>query len=292
MKAIRLIAPMLLAAGLWPGLAQAQVSRVFVSVSGNDGNDCLQPAAACRTLNAGIAKVDAQGEVIVVSTGSYAGATITKSVKINAPAGIVAFSATSIVVIAPGATVVIRGLTIKALTQGSGVGIDVFAAATVLIESCVVDGWAAGVRAQSGAGAVKLGIKDSTIRNNVDGLDSFAGGPITIDQSRLERNMQTGLAVFGAATVSVTRSFLVGNPSGVVAGNAGAVVNISRSTISGATNVGVSVQSGTARVSESLVTGNNVGFSNGGGTLESFNDNIVRGNTMNTTGTISAVTRQ
>jgi len=52
------------------GTVEAQISRVFVSTGGNDANDCLQPATACRTLGGGVGKVDVQGEVIIVDTGS------------------------------------------------------------------------------------------------------------------------------------------------------------------------------------------------------------------------------
>src|SRR5262245_2752390 len=104
--------------------AHAQVSRVFVSVTGNDANVCSNIATPCRTLGAGITQVDPQGEVIVVDSGSYAGVTITKSVKINAPAGVVAFSGLPIVVDpGDGGTVVLRGLTLKAATPGAGTAI-------------------------------------------------------------------------------------------------------------------------------------------------------------------------
>ena len=106
MKPSKLIAAATLCLGLSPAVVQAQVSRVFVSVNGNDANDCLQPATSCRTLNGGIAKVDPQGDVIVIDTGSFAGATVTKSVKIDVPSGAIAFSALSIVINAPGATAI------------------------------------------------------------------------------------------------------------------------------------------------------------------------------------------
>ena len=60
---------------------EAQVARVFVSVTGNDANVCSNVATPCRTLAGGISQVDADGEVIVIESGSYAGGTITKSVK-------------------------------------------------------------------------------------------------------------------------------------------------------------------------------------------------------------------
>ena len=102
-------------------VSQAQISRTFVGVNGNDANDCLAPGTACRTLNGAIGKVDAGGEVIVIETGSYAGATITKSVKINVPSGAVAFSALSLTITAGvNEVIVVRGMTMKALTPGDG----------------------------------------------------------------------------------------------------------------------------------------------------------------------------
>src|SRR5437016_1759335 len=81
------------------GVANAQAAaRVFVSVNGTDAGDCSNVNSPCRTLDFAIAAVNAGGEVIVVATGSYGGATITKSVKIDAPTGVVAFSASPITI--------------------------------------------------------------------------------------------------------------------------------------------------------------------------------------------------
>jgi len=296
MKYTKLMTAGALVAGLCPAAAHAQVSRVFVSVNGNDLNDCLQPASACRTLNGGIAKVDTNGEVIVIDTGSFAGANITKGVKINVPSGTIAFSASSVVVNAPAATVVIRGLTLKAFTPGSGTGIDIQAAGTVLVENSVLDGWSNGIDVQAAAGAVRLDVKDSTFRNNSnDGLlVSATGAIVTVDQSRFERSGWVGLQVLGASTASVTRSFFASNLYGVGTNHAGAVVNVTRSTVSGSGDWGAYANPGFLRVAESLITGNNVGIQNGGGatTVESFKDNLVRGNTTNTSGTITTATRQ
>ena len=44
-----------------------------------------------------------------------------------------------------------------------------------------------------------------------------------------------------------------------------------------------------ARIAASTVSGNDVGFDNGSGTIESYGDNLVRGNATNTAGTITAV---
>src|SRR2546423_1063573 len=105
--------------------AQAAAARVFVSVNGTDAGDCSNVNNPCRTLDFAIAAVNAGGEVIVVTTGSYAGANITKSVKIDVPTGVVAFSASPITINAAASdVVVIRGMTLKAVTAGTGNGID------------------------------------------------------------------------------------------------------------------------------------------------------------------------
>src|SRR5205809_5401993 len=114
--------------------AHAAIARVFVSVNGNDANACENISTPCRTFAAGIARVDPDGEVIVLETGSYGGTTITKGVRINVPSGVVAFAAQPFVINAPGAVVVLRGLTLKALTFGAGTGITYLAGNALHIE--------------------------------------------------------------------------------------------------------------------------------------------------------------
>src|SRR5205809_3066105 len=125
--------------------AHAAIARVFVSVNGNDANACENIATPCRTFAGGIARVDPDGEVIALDTGSYGGTTITKAVRINVPSGVVAFAAQPFVINVPGGVVVLRGLTLKALTIGSGIAITYTAAAALHIENCVVDGWFEGL---------------------------------------------------------------------------------------------------------------------------------------------------
>ena len=273
--------------------SEAQIARVFVSVNGNDANDCLSPSTACRTLNGGITKVDTGGEVILVDTGSYAGATITKSVKINVPSGNVAFSGLPIIVNAPGGTVVLRGLTMKALNPGVGTGVDIQAAAAVFIENCVIDGWSTGV---SMLVAGELYIKQSTIRNNTTNgvLASNAGVVVSIDGSRFERNLGSPAVEIRFGKAAIIRSLFAQNVHGVgVADGGGVTIDQSEASNNSSTGfINGSVGANTLRVLNSTITGNTTGLNNLAGTLESFGNNVVRGNTTNTSGTITTVAKQ
>lgn len=145
--------------------ALALVSRTFVSADGNDGNDCLQPSTPCRTLGAAIAKVDADGVVLVISSGSYAGATVNKSVRVLVAPGVVAFSSFPITVNA--SNVVLRGIIMKALVTGAGTAIDL-QAGTLTLENSQIDGYFHAMSVAPGATAVLAG---SAIRNNLTGID-------------------------------------------------------------------------------------------------------------------------
>jgi Right handed beta helix region len=65
------------------GAAQAQNNRSFVATTGNDANNC-SASAYCRTFGAALAVTNAGGEIVVVNSGGYGPATISKSVVITA----------------------------------------------------------------------------------------------------------------------------------------------------------------------------------------------------------------
>src|SRR5256886_8930437 len=94
--------------------ASARVARVFLAGAGNDANDCPNQATPCRSLQGAVTACPVNGEIIVLDNGGYGGATITKSLTVNASAGVVAFIARTITVNI-GATdkVVLRGLSMN-----------------------------------------------------------------------------------------------------------------------------------------------------------------------------------
>jgi uncharacterized repeat protein (TIGR01451 family) len=263
-------------------ITPAGPSRVFVSVLGLDTNDCSNVATPCRTLDAAIGQVAVEGQVIVIGTGSYAGATITKSVKIDVAPGAVAYSGQPFTVNAgPASTVVIRGLTLKALTPGTGTGLLIQSAGAVLVERSVIDGWGTGILTQSVA---EVFVNDSTIRNNVTGVGATTGD-VSLDNVRLTNN---GTAIDAQTALSLRGATASGNATGISAGT-GSSVTVEKTQIAN-NGTGVSVPAGsgaTARLSRCVVSGNVLGLENVGGTIEVSGNNVVRGNTTNTSGAIT-----
>ena len=100
--------------------------------------------------------------------------------------------------------------------------------------------------------------------------------------------MRHGRAWRDAAKVSLDSCILSGNLVGV---SVYADVAISNSTIADNTFTGVLVSSGGARLTRNMITRNGTGISVLGGSAYSTGDNLVDGNTINSSGTISPATK-
>jgi hypothetical protein len=214
-------------------------------------------------------------------------------VKINVASGVVAFSGLPITA-DPGAggVVVLRGLTIKAATPGSGNGI-MHISGTLFVEDTVVDGWQRGIyTANTGSAPEKLFVKGSVSRNNtMVGLATEANTAVafSIDGSFFENN-SSGIALFGG-TGRVSNSTMTGNSTGAHVGNAGVQAAFQRCEVSGNGTVGLRASNGsTLRVSGSTIVQNGIGLELlSGATVERFGNNLIRGNTTNLSGAIAAV---
>ena len=113
--------------------------RTFVASNGVDTKLCSL-TAPCRDFTRAITQTSASGEVVVLDSAGYGAVTIKQSVSIIASPGIYAgisvFGGDGVTVNAPGAIVVLRGLSING--QGGNNGISLQAAARVRVENCVV----------------------------------------------------------------------------------------------------------------------------------------------------------
>jgi parallel beta helix pectate lyase-like protein len=283
----------------------AQVARVFVSVNGNDVNTCSNVATPCRTFSGGITQVDDGGEVIVLDTGSYGGTTITKGVTLNVPPGVVAFAAQPFTINAPGKNVTLRGLTLKALTPGNGVAVTFTAGSNLTIENCVINGWDQGV---SFVAAGTLIIRDSVLKSMASfGIlvqpasgNAFA----TVVRCQFDSNAFGGLQARENSKVWARDCVFTGNfiaaraRSGTAAVPAEMDVRNCLFTNNSYGPIAQVFSGGTAvtRVSGCMIMGNSNGMGtlDASSTLESYGDNDVRGNGIDTVGTITPIggTRQ
>jgi len=200
--------------------ASAQVARVFLSGTGNDLNDCSDITTPCRSLQGAINQCPVNGEIIVLTSGGFGTANITKSLTINVPDGVVAFNAREIdVAIGPTDTVVIRGISMNGSVFGDNFGMKFTSGGKLIVENSIVDGFAVANVYQDAPGG-SLIVNNCEIRNSPNiGLrsgssTSSATNYLTVQDSRFLNNYD-GVDV-SATTIAVIKSSVIsGNQFGI-----------------------------------------------------------------------------
>jgi hypothetical protein len=199
-----LLATTVLALFLFASDAPASAQRTFVASYGIAGNTTFNCSIVkpCRAFSDALSVTNAGGELIVLDSAGYGPVTITQPVSIIAPTGIYAgisvFSDDGITVNAPGATVVLRGLTING--QGGASGVKVLQAARLRIESCVISGMSAAGVDHTAAGAEMI-ILDTIVRDNAStGISVIADASAVLDHVRVEHNGADGLFIQATTT--------------------------------------------------------------------------------------------
>lgn len=283
---------------LLTGVASATSNRIFISTTGNNANDCSNPLTPCIDFTGALAQVNSGGEIIAEATGPYGPLNVTKAVTISGPPGVVIYSGHQVTVSAPGATVVLRGLTIDG-TGAAENGINVVGVGTLHVESCLITGFT-GTGSAHGNGiyfgsAGNLFVKDMIIRGNSNtGIwvaPASGSAKASIDHCRIEANL-FGLAGDPNAVSTIRDSVLSGNlTAAVVTSSASTEVNVEDCLVANNTSGLVTLTAGTIRVSNTTVTDNGTGLdATLGGSLLSRSNNTVEGNGTNGTftGTYSA----
>jgi parallel beta-helix repeat protein len=193
--------------------ASAQAARVFLSGTGSDAGDCSNAATPCRSLQYAIDQAAAGAEVVIVSSGGYGGATITKSITVNAPTGVIAFVGRTITVATASTdTVTLRGLSMNGAVFGDAYGI-VFTGGTLNVENTVISSFASqGIRAQGS----KLWVHNCDVRKNATGIYvPSSTGSAVIENSRVVENSNIGLYVSNSANVVIRNSVAEENGVGI-----------------------------------------------------------------------------
>jgi len=280
---------------------------VFVADTGRNTPDCSRANRPCRTLDHAIAQVDPGGEVVIIESGSYAGATIAKSLTIEAAPGTAAVVNGAINVTAGlGAVVVLRGLTVKDPTPTTkGPGITAPAGASLTLENCVVDGWGG---APTGLAAIQvsggmLHVVGTTVRNYGSGgilinNGSTAEALVTIDGSRFHGSggssaLVCGVMVLDGGKATIRDSVVTHSSTGVcvdIENGGAAEMTVDHSLLTHNFR-GIGVYNGAiVRVSNSVITNSTLGGLNeGGGQAYSLGNNLMEGNTTDWFGPLTVI---
>jgi hypothetical protein len=292
--------------------AQAQTVK-WIRTTGSDANACTF-SAPCRTLSRGVAAAPAGGEVRLQNSGDFgSGVTIAKSLTISGDGNTLALTG-PVTINNTAVKVVLENL----LFNGRGVtsiGVLINDAASVHLVGCKVERFTGtGIGLNSITAVTELFVTDSISRNNGgDGMniDGNSLARVTVDNSHFENN-STGLVLFNA-TASITRSTSSGNTYAGISQSGGAssiawtlaadngnvssagffvfnggVMQLESSVTRGHTH-GIDVSNSVAIISNVTVTKNDVGVFNAG-TVRTFGNNKVFGNTTETFGNAFAAT--
>jgi hypothetical protein len=275
---------------LFPVRAHAASNRVFLGLNGNDSNDCANTLTPCLTFAGALAQVNPGGRIIAQATGGYGALTITSSVTVSGAPGVTMYTGRTVTVNAPGATVVLRNLTIEGAGSTAN-GVHVIAVGSLHLESCVIAEFAGdGNTGGSGVAffaAGQLFVKDTCVRANgwtgIWVVPSSGVAKASIDNCRLEANAY-GVFVTGnnsgTSTATISGSVLAGSTASGAGVQGAAELNMEQCAISNG-NIGINSQdTSIVRVSNSTITANSVGLL-GPGSLLSRGNNTVEGNTTN-----------
>ena len=290
------------------GSATAQIARVFLAGTGNDANDCSVITTPCRSLQAAINQCPAHGEVIVITSGGFGTAAITKSVTVDAAPGVLAFNARMMTVtIAPTDIVTLRHLTINGAVFGDLTGISFNSGGTLNLEHCDIGGFANYGIFQGGAGSsltlTECAVHDTTIGIYTGPL-AAAAATVALAHCSIHNTTNVAFWVNSSGTATVTDSEFTDNHFAIRADSDTAstktAITVNRCMISGSSGIALdasATNSGLAviYVSNSSINTNAtpaLAVTGSGGTARvvSYGNNAVANNTFSGPFTITGPT--
>jgi hypothetical protein len=269
-------------------IANAQATRTWVSGVGDDANPCSR-TAPCKTFAGAISKTATCGEISALDPGGFGAVTITKSITINGEgtlAGILAALTNGVIVNAPtaGSTIYLKNLDIDGACNGIN-GIRFLAGTTLLVEKCRIWGFTNfGIDVNKTAAGF-LSVTNTNINSCTGGgiVSTTSGGTVRADIDNTKVfGCTNGYKAGTNSQFTIKDSTASGcGTAGFLADTATGVMNMDScvATHNGngvqATNAGV-VRIGACTVSNNITKG--LDKSIGGGVIETYSDNYIRGN--------------
>ncbi|MFY9556486.1 MAG: right-handed parallel beta-helix repeat-containing protein [Blastocatellia bacterium] len=244
-------------------LAQAQACRTWVSAVGSDANPCSR-TAPCQTFAGAISKTAEGGEIDVIDPGGYGSVTITKSITIDGGTGSGWAS-----ILSSGTNGVIVNVTTNPTT------------AVVILRHISINGTRNG----------------TTCADGLNGIRYLAGSKLIVDDCTIFGFSQKAIDVNLAATgsLAVSNTYIEDCFDGIVMTNSGGTMKgvVSNSKITMTTNSGLNLLSGTATISNSVVS-NNASFgviAQGGSAINATNNVLSHNGTALSTAAAAASLR-
>jgi hypothetical protein len=296
---IALVPAALLVALLSASPARAQLNRTFVSGAGSDNNPCTF-SSPCRTFQTAFNATSAGGEIDVLNPADYGPLTIDKALSIEGHgfAGIgsaVGQNPTGIEIRAGEKdTINLSGLIIEGTgTEFAAIKYD--GGKFLTIKDCVIRNFGDyGILIEAGGTSGGFSIWDTVVSNVSPGIQVSPTGSAVVSGSITRTkvyNTTTGIAVAGIYTTGATLDVVVEDSESSGNSNAG-LVSVGPSSV--ATSVQVrnfvashndiglkSLLGGVIRVGHSVVSGNHEAVELENGTIFSYGDNNIDGNTNN-----------
>ena len=276
---------------------QAQATRTWVSGVGDDVNPCSR-TAPCKTFAGAISKTAAGGEIDALDPGGFGAVTITKSIVLDGTTGAgfgsILASGTNGVNVndsasgAPNTIVVrLRNLSINGAGTTLGInGVNYTSGSTVHVENCRIYNFSGDGIHMATNTASRLIVRDTAITETADAIE-VGGTPATphavsVDGSSFTRNTN-GISVTGRGNVAVsnTVSTLNSGAAFIISTAAGGVSVMDLEGVQANYNgVGVQPNAQSAiRLSNVHMTGNGNALNFNGGTIATYNNNRIFGNT-------------
>lgn len=285
MKSTILVSAAFALIGLAAATPAGAIPRAFVSGTGS-GVACTR-ASPCATFQAAHDAADLGGEVNCLSSGSFGGFTVTKSITFDC-AGTVAATDGNININTDGVTVRLRNLTLSSGNVG-GNAVSFFRGAALFVEKCTVTHLSAGIFFANSSGASRLFVTDTLfVAENNGAINVSSNGTFvhaTIDGVRIDKNGLAGVAAIsqtGVASVHVRNSEMSGAGIGIEAETVAAGVTsitVDRSSMRlGNTGVFADGTNAFVILGRSTVMSNGTGLALNGGHIVSYQNNHLTGN--------------
>lgn len=270
----------LVAVLITPLALHAQATRTWVSGVGDDANPCSRTAPG-KTFAGAISKTAAGGEISVLDPGGFGAVTITKSITISGDgtlAGILAAATNGVIINAGDADVIVlRNISIEGVGTGLN-GIRIIKAGAVHIENCTINGFQTGISFESSSPNAQLFVNGCRVHKCTTGgialSGSGAGAVSKIEGTTVEGcaagvTLTTGVATLNKCTAA-------GNAAPGFSAGAGTSMTLNGCVSSG-NAVGVNAD-GTVFLSDSMVTNNAGAGLQKTGTIFSYRNNRIGGN--------------